>query len=299
MWRIDTPYMYSHDTAKKTNTLQYGILSILGGILICVWGVYVMVRPTNFLKVVFFDVGQGDAIFIETPNGVQVLVDGGPSKGVLRSLGGVLKPWDRSLDIIIVSHPDMDHIGGLPSVLERFSVGSVWESGVLHDSTVYETLHSSMFKNGLSPVLIRSGERYVLDENIFIDVLFPDRDVFNVESNTASSIVRLVYGDTSFLLTGDSPKAIEGYLVDLYAQALESTVLKLGHHGSKTSTSEIFLSMVNPQYAVISAGKDNQYGHPHKEVIEALDSRGIMYASTAEEGNVIFTSDGVTVSRKQ
>jgi len=203
--------------------------------------------------------------------------------------------YDRSIDIVIATHPDADHIGGLPEVLTRVDVETIFRSGVINDTGVFRALNNAIAATGVSEVLARRGMEITLDQNVFLRILFPDRNVSGIGSNDASIIVQLVYGETEFLLTGDSPKKIEKYLVSLDGKNLESDVLKAGHHGSKTSTSELFLGFVSPEYTVISAGMDNRYGHPHKEVLTFLEQFDISTLNTATAGTVIFTSDGENI----
>ncbi len=252
----------------------------------------------GLLTVAFLNVGQGDAVFIETPSGSQVLVDGGKGRIVLRELGKVMAFYDRNIDVVLATHPDMDHIGGLPDVFNRYDVSLFIESGVEDGGADSEALSVAVKKERLTPVYARSGMKFILDESVELHILFPDRPAKNLEANTGSVVVKLIYKDTSFLLTGDSPAGIETYLTSLYGDFLESNVLKLGHHGSKTSSSDIFLGFVNPEYAVVSASCDNQYGHPHKEVLEKLERLGVKKLSTCENGTIIFESDGKDVSIK-
>jgi len=159
----------------------------------------------------------------------------------------------------------------------------------------YEALEKISTEKEIQKIIAKRGQRIALDKNVYIDILFPDRSTIEWDANTASIVVRLVYGDTSFLLTGDSPKRIEEYITSLDGGWLSASVLKLGHHGSRTSTSEFFLGIVNPQYAVISAGTDNRYGHPHKEVMDMLNQFEIPSLATYESGTIIFESDGENV----
>jgi competence protein ComEC len=128
-----------------------------------------------------------------------------------------------------------------------------------------------------------------------LKILFPDKDPSNLKSNESSIVIQLSYGDIDFLLTGDAPKSIEEHLVRVYGSDLESEVLKVGHHGSKTSSSVIFLNTVRPQYAVISAGSENRYGHPSAEVIERLEKYDLEIDSTIEDGSIVFMTDGVSI----
>ncbi len=253
--------------------------------------------PT-LLCVVFLDVGQGDAIFIQSPSGKQLLIDSGRDSSVLRQLGEVMSFSDRDLDYVLATHPDAGHIGGLTSVLDRLSVSEVIRTENESDTGVWEVAERKVGGEGAVVHFARRGQRYDLGNNVYLEILFPDIDVGELESNTASIVARLVYGDIAFMLTGDSPKSIEEYLVLVEGEHLQSDVLKAGHHGSRTSTSELFLAEVDPDYAVISAGRDNSYGHPHLEVTDLLFNFGVETLSTAEVGNVVFWSDGVSVVPK-
>lgn len=270
---------------------KYYFLGTLSLITFFVWyAVYAESR--DGLMVSFLDVGQGDAIFIEAPNGNQVLLDAGPNKAVLRELSKIMPFYDRTIDVVIESHPDADHIGGLPEILKRYEIGAVLESGVLSDSAVYKTIGSIIKEKNIKNIMARSETRINLGEGAYIDILFPDRDVDGLETNAASVVTRLVYGETEFLFAGDSPKGMENYLTSIYGKNLESDVLKISHHGSNTSTGEQFLGHVNPKYAIISAGKENRYGHPHKEIINRLEQFGISVLRTDESGTIKIKSNG-------
>ena len=273
-------------------------LYIVLGALVLVAAIFVLVfllRPQEkLLTVAFLDVGQGDAVFIESPSGTQLLIDGGKGTAVLRELGNVMGFFDRSIDVVLATHPDMDHIGGLPDVLERYSVEQVLISGVRDDGEDNKVFLEAVQAKGLVPLLARTGQVLSLGGGVFVQVLFPARDMKESNANTASVVVRVVYGKTAFLLTGDAPKSIEEYLARMHGTALKADVLKLGHHGSKTSTSETFLETVSPEYAVVSAGCDNSYGHPHEEVVARVKERGISLEETCD-GRVVFYSDGISV----
>ncbi|MCA9363821.1 MBL fold metallo-hydrolase [Candidatus Kaiserbacteria bacterium] len=254
----------------------------------------------GLLCVYFLDVGQGDAIFIETPDGHQMLIDGGPGSDVLRELGAVMSFFDRTIDVVLATHPDQDHVGGLVDVLDRYTVGAVLMTENKSDTPVYNRLTEAVSDEGAAVHYARAGDTLVLGEGVAgevrFEVLYPDRDPTLLESNTSSIVGRLVYGDTEWMLTGDAPQAIEEYLVALFGVTLHSDVLKVGHHGSKTATAETFVSAVAPDYAVISAGKNNRYGHPHQEVLDTLEAAGIEIKNTADEGSIKFSSDGAWVS---
>lgn len=248
-----------------------------------------------YLQVHFLDVGQGDAIFIETPDGVQVLVDAGAGDGVIREIESRLSLWDREIDMIISTHLDRDHIGGLIDVLERFSVASVVMTEQTSDTNTAKTYKDSVIAEQAVMVTAKQGQIINLGASTTLEVLFPTSAIDALDSNASSVMMQLHYGDTTFMLTGDAPKRIEEYLVLQYGEHLKSDVLKVGHHGSRTSTSELFLAEVDPDYAVISAGEDNRYGHPHVEVTDALFNAGVETFKTANEGTITFYSDGEEV----
>lgn len=269
---------------------KYYFLGLLLLATFFVWCI-VFAESRDGLMVVFLDVGQGDAVFIEAPNGNQVLIDGGPNKSVLRQLSKIMPFYDRSIDLVIESHPDGDHINGLVEVLRRYNVELVMESGVANDSQAYQEIQNIIKEKNIKNILARQGMKINLDDGINIDILFPDRDVFGLETNTASVVAKLNYGENCFIFTGDSPKAIEQYLVSVYGENLNCEVLKIGHHGSNTSTSEAFLGYINPEYAVISVG-ENKYGHPHQEILDLLGRFGINILRTNELGTIKIKSDG-------
>ena len=262
------------------------------GLTVFIWcGVWAEER-SGILTVAFLDVGQGDAIFIEAPGGKQVLIDGGPNKKVLRELAKQMPFYDRSLDLLIATHPDKDHIGGFPAVLNSYEVAVFLESEVLCKNSICEKLDKQIQDKGIEKKIARRGMVIDLDDGIYLEVLFPDRDATNLETNLASIVLKLVYGEDSFLLMGDSPKAIEEYLIFLDAENLAVDVLKLGHHGSRTSSSEFFLGATSPEVVIISAGKNNRYGHPHPEVLDILKKFEVKILRTDEDGTIIIKSDG-------
>jgi competence protein ComEC len=251
------------------------------------------------LSVSFLDVGQGDAVFIETPHGNQILIDGGPpNKKVLRELGKKMPFYDRHIDVVIGTHPDADHIGGFIDVLKRFNTGIFIDPGVSSDTPIFQEVENIILEKKIKNIIAKRGMKLLIDDGAYIDILFPDRDVSRLDTNDASIVARLLYGDHEFLLTGDSPQKIEKYLSYLDGKNLESDVLKVGHHGSKTSTSGEFLSAVKPKYAVISSGKDNSYRHPHKEILDRLGDFGVQVLRTDTLGTITFKTDGKIMTIK-
>ena len=252
----------------------------------------------GILTVAFLDIGQGDAIFIDAPSGNQMLIDGGPGKSVLRELSKVMPFYDRSIDVVIATHADQDHVGGLPNVLKNYKVNIFMEPGLSGPSSSYEELEKMVGNNksNIKKILARRGMVVDLGDGAILQILFPVIDSPGTNTNMSSIVAKLVYGENEFMLTGDSPIAIEDYLVSL--GGLQSDVLKAGHHGSKTSSSDEFVRAVAPQYTVISAGKNNRYTHPHQEVLDILNNFGIKILRTDELGIIVFKSDGTNLKLK-
>ena len=230
-----------------------------------------------------------------------MLVDGGRDSSVIQKFTEVMPVGDRALDIVLATHPDADHIGGLPKVFDDFSVGTFFDPGTSSQTKTYQSLMQKVAAEGSPYLYALHGTRIMLDPTIpvYADVLYPDRVVKHTKDTNGQSIVlRLVYGETSFVLTGDAPIATESTLVARSAsEPIRSNVLKLGHHGSRTASSTAFLRAVAPEVAIISAGKNNSYGHPHAEVLRALKNLNILYLATYDEGNIVYKSDGKTVTR--
>ncbi|MDB5194984.1 MAG: internalization-like protein competence protein ComEC/Rec2, competence protein ComEC protein [Parcubacteria group bacterium] len=265
-----------------------------------VLGAMVLRPEQHMLRVSFLNIGQGDSILIQGPTGVKVLVDGGPDRSVLRELSHELAPWDRTFDALVETHPDKDHISGLGDVLERYRVLNFMEPGIPDKTAVSKhVLADVAAEPGLHHFIARRGMRLHLGGGAYADVLFPDRDESTqIATNDGSTVLHVVYGATSFMLTGDLPSPYEDYLVGLDGTdgELTSTVLKAGHHGSKFSTDSLWLAAVRPTTVVISAGKGNTYGHPNPETLERIRTYGARIVSTIDGGTIHFVSDGKTVS---
>lgn len=248
-----------------------------------------------YLSVSFLDIGQGDAIFIETPDGVQMLIDGGPDGSVIRELAKLMSPWDRSIDIVVATHSDKDHVAGLIDVFERFDVGLIIKTENAHETAVANVYRAMVEKEGAEVVYARAGQTWQLGASTTVHVYSPAGDPTEWESNASSIVTQIVYEDVAFMLTGDAPLATEDFMVRQYGERLRSDVLKLGHHGSRTSTSELFTETVRPTYAVASAGRDNRFGHPHPEPITHASRAGALVLSTADRGTITFQTDGKEV----
>ncbi|MDO8481951.1 MAG: MBL fold metallo-hydrolase [bacterium] len=279
---------------KSVRITGFAILALLL-ISLCIWYAVIREDRRGLLTVSYLNIGQGDSIFIDAPSGRQVLIDGGPGGIVLRELSKVVPWYDRTIDVVIPTHPDADHIGGLVEVLSRYKIGMIVHSDVEGDTATAKAMVAGMAREGARQIIARRGQIINLDGGAYLEILFPDRSVARVETNTGCVITRLVYGNTSFMLSCDAPKEIENYLVRLDGVDLRSDVLKAGHHGSKNSSSELFVGFVSPAYGVFSRGCKNKYGHPAQEVVALFERLGIPTSDTCKDGTITFVSDGNAV----
>lgn len=285
-------------TLSKRLWIRWGVVVLL--LCLNIGLIYVVcVRPEKTLRVSFLDVGQGDAILIQGPTGIDLLIDGGADRSVVRELPRMLGPLDRHLDMVVATHPDKDHIGGLPDVFLLYDVDRILTPGLASDTDGYDRFVDTVAKeSGVEAFVARAGQRIELGGGAYADVLYPDKDVSRLRvTNDGSIALRVVYGETSFLLTADLPSTIEDTLTSV--EGIQSDVLKIGHHGSKHSTSEEFLRMVAPRIGVVSAGKGNTYGHPAPEVLERAQQQDVEIVSTMEEGTITFVSDGVSLWQRK
>lgn len=254
------------------------------------WSVVYELQCVKFLNVSFFNVGQGDSIFIETPDGHQILIDGGPSQDVLEKLGEKMPFWDRTIDLVILTHSDKDHIFGLLSVLGGYKVENVLWDGAEEDSVLAEEWERAITREGADVILAKTGQKIFFGKDGYMEVLYSPGDSSKDKNQNNDSVVsRLVFENKSFLFMADAGQALEKEIISGGAQ-LDSDVLKVGHHGSKTSTSKEFIEKVSPGVSVISTGKDNKYGHPHQEAL--LNLQGSEVLRTDILGDIKIISDG-------
>ncbi|MYF78888.1 MAG: MBL fold metallo-hydrolase, partial [Chloroflexi bacterium] len=244
----------------------------------------------SHLSVHFLQTSHGESIFIETPNGNRMLIDGGgDASQVADTLGSMLPFWDREIDIVLLTHPDTDHVGGLPEVLRRFTVGTVLHSGQNSASNAFASW-SAAVENHDNAVVVWSGMQIGLDHDTTIEVLSGgciDANIQCADSNETSIVTMLRHRNVSFLLTGDIERSAEVRLA-ISIPNLRATVLKAPHHGSNTSSTATLINAVEPAAVVVAAGTANRYGHPHPEVIER-------YSATVGQERVLRTDQLGTV----
>lgn len=253
------------------------------------------------LEINFLDVSQGDSIFIKTPDGQNIIIDGGDSSApITQRLAKVLPFYDRTIDLMVLSHPHDDHAGGLVKVLKRYPVEKILYTGVVQSSPAYLAWLAEIKNRNIPLTIIDRPQEINLGQDLKIKILWPRESFLNKEAenlNNSSIVMKLIYKNNSFLLVGDAEQEVEQALLDSGVD-VKADVLKTGHHGSDTSSTEEFLAAVKPQYAIISVGKNNDFGHPSLRVIKRLERLGINIYRTDEQGWIKIKSDGKMVDIK-
>jgi len=246
------------------------------------------------LFVYYLDVGQGDSALIEAPNGIQILIDAGKGDKVLEELDKVIPFWDTKIDILVLSHGDLDHIGGFFDVLDKYDIDKIVRSTAKVNSEYEKELLDKAQSLDIQIVEIKTGDDLILDQTagIFIKTYSPEENPENfADRNENSLVLELIYGESEFLFTGDATIETEAKLLQNFPDEINSDILKVGHHGSKTSTSQAFLDEVSPDYSILSFG-ENSYGHPTQEVLDKLQNSGTKIFETKNHGTIVARSDG-------
>lgn len=248
------------------------------------------------LQVSFLDVGQGDAIFIEAPSQMQVIIDTGPNGKILEALNNKISFFDQSIDAVILTHPDLDHIGGTIDLFNSYEIPLLISATSSKQTDATEEIKTLSVERKE----VKEGDILMIDpeKNIYLEILHPETDYISVDSNDQSIVAKLIFNQTCFIFMGDASKEVEMKIIKKYSDKIKCDVLKVGHHGSHTSSEEKFIGFVAPKYAIISAGKDNKFGHPHQEVIDTLSKFNAEILNTADLGNITFWSDGKTIERE-
>lgn len=294
---VEKNRLWSNENMNKKCFSVY-ICSVCTIACLLIWyGVYYVESQHNLI-IHFFDVGQGDGIFFELPGShIQVLIDGGPNGSILSKLGSVMPFWDRTIDLVILTHPHADHVDGLIDVLKRYDIGMVIESGVAYATPDYAEWNAVVKQKEIPVIYARKGQYVALSDIATLTILSPQEEIVGrkfVNIHDGMVVSKLTYGSTTILFTGDAEKIIEYNLISSGA-VLNADILKIGHHGSKTSSAEGFLNAVRPQFAVISVGRKNRYGHPHADVVDRIQAADIGLFRTDIHGDVEFMSDGERV----
>lgn len=263
-----------------------------------------LIHSSHELRVTFLDVGQGDATIIETPSGKTLVIDAGniTSDGDDDMGRRIVAPYLRQrginhLDVIFLTHPDSDHIGGAATLLEQFPTELLMDNGQFtrSDSPIAANILKTASARKVPLRSARRGQELEIEDGVKVRILAPTPEFLTASDNDSSIVLRIEYKNISFLLTGDAGAAAETDLIRSRLP-LTSDVLKIGHHGSLTSTTPAFLSAVRPRFAIISAGKRNMHGHPHRDILERLNQVGAKIYRTDQQGAITFHTDGTTIS---
>lgn len=248
------------------------------------------VKKAGNIRVHFLDVGQGDCTLIELPDDKIMLIDAGNKENGDDIVSYIKMLGKDKIDYLIATHPHSDHIGGMERVVNKFDIGNVYMPKAIHNISIYKDLLKAIDNKGLYITTAKAGVEIYSDDITKIEILSPTRETYE-EMNNYSAVIRLTYKNSSFLFMGDAEELVED---DIINKVQKTDVLKVGHHGSTTSSSRRFINRVNPDYAIISCGVDNDYGHPHAETLSILKNSTVL--RTDELGTIIITSDGETIT---
>jgi competence protein ComEC len=278
----------------------YGSLALIIALVIGA----VLVYPDQNLHLIFCDVGQGDAILI-TKGNTQILIDAGPNQKVLSCLSNNIPFWDKTIEMVVLTHPDNDHLGGLPDVIERYNVTQLLSHGLIKDSAIFWTFRDKVLEKNIPVYSPQAGDKIQIAGIVFKvlspqekmgDELVWQREIdsqvlgahtYPENANEVSIVTLLSYGNFDVLLPGDISSQVE----EVIETDRDIEILKVAHHGSKYSSSEEFLGRISPDLAIISVGK-NPYGHPTDEVLGRLENLGIRILRTDLEGEIEISSNG-------
>ena len=277
---------------KKYTVILTIIFMVLAGAFELFQGT-VAITPGEELKVHFLDVGQGDSIFIELPTNETILIDASIKDASDKIINYLKEEKVSKIDYVFATHPHSDHIGGMSAVIKAFDIGQIYMPKAVTTTKTYENLLLTIKDKNLKIKTAKAGNTIIDTDDLKLVVLAPNQDSYE-SLNNYSIVLKLTYKEKSFLFTGDAETLSEKEITG----DVEADVLKVGHHGSRTSTSQAFLNKVNPSYAVISVGLNNDYKHPHQEVFDRLEKKNIKIYRTDQNGDIIFTTDGYNIDVK-
>lgn len=259
--------------------LVFIILSIL---------LFTIYRDDNKLKINFLDIGQGDAIVIRTPSGQNILIDGGPDNKLLSELAKVLPWWERDIDYLVISHYHADHMVGFIELFNKYKIKHILVTAQQPDDFLYHVWEDKLAEKNITATIVRAGEKFVVSDDLYWQVILADSN--HKDYNENSLVMKLTYKDNNFLFTGDL--GIEGEKKILNSgMDIDSEYLKVGHHGSRYSSSQEFLQAVSPDFCIIQSGVDNDYKHPHQEALDRLENVGCQIMNTQDSGLISFEID--------
>ncbi|MCX6734589.1 MAG: ComEC/Rec2 family competence protein [Candidatus Peregrinibacteria bacterium] len=252
-----------------------------------IWGLYLLAGyaalavliwqlPDDKFHMYFLNIGQGDSTLIITPENHQILIDGGPKNYVLQQLDQVMPFFDKTIDLVVITHPHADHIDGLVEVLKRYEVNAILMTGVDYKSPSYDEFLKVAAEKNIQTYIAKNDEDFIFGA-ITLDVIYPDKSMLGkkfINLNNSSIVMKVLYAGKTILMTGDMAFEEEDALMKTGLN-LKADILKVGHHGSKTSSSQEFLNLVKPEIAIIQSGKGNSFGHPSKESLERLKAAGV------------------------
>jgi competence protein ComEC len=298
-----SPQHRSRDRRARADRFGVASMAMLLGLALAltVAAVGLAARPDGRIHITVLDVGQGDAILVEGDRGGRMLIDGGPDPDrLILELDARIPPWDRRIDVLILSHPHEDHAGGLPRLIQSYRIGRVFEPGMIGPGPAYHAFRTGLARVGRMPELLSTGDRLRLD-SIDLRVLWPDRSAVardppdgGTSINNISIVLLGTFGSQRFLLTGDIEEEIDPILL---ARGLSHVdLLKVAHHGSRTSSTDAFLAAIHPQAAIVSVGAVNPYGHPAPETLDRIEAHGARLYRTDRNGTVEATLDGRTLA---
>ncbi len=288
---------------KKSLTL---ILSI---IVVCIWAAMMIFgygeEETNIVSDVtsdiygemlvhYIDVGQGDSIFVNLPNGENMLIDTGEAEYEEKVESYIRNCGAERVDYMVLTHPHSDHIGASAHIIRSFEIGKLFMPDKISTSSAFEKLLEAIEEKSYLPIVAEAGVNILSQNGLDIQIISPSRDDYD-SVNDYSAVVKLTYKKNSFLFMGDAERKAENEILENNYD-VSADVIKIGHHGSSTSSSKKFIWDVAPKLAVISLGEDNFYGHPHKEVKKLLKDLKIPYLRTDEEGDIVIKSDGENIT---
>lgn len=278
------------------------IILVSCGIII-LFGVYqYFLYSQNKMIIVFCNVGQGDGVYIRTPRGTDMLIDSGPDVSILSCLGRHMPFWDKSIELVFATHPDADHIGGFKYVFESYHIKSYNTVLANKDTGFFKLVSQKLDRKDIPIQHLTAGSTYTLEDGISLETKWPTADFLKVgdaDSNRYSLIQLLNFYNFNILLSGDADfDIVEGVLGSIKKDNVSIEIFKLPHHGSKTGIGPDTFSLIKPNLSIISAGRDNRYGHPHRQVIDEMKEYGVNYLET-KNGDIKIVTDGKSFEIRQ